>query len=117
MSGEPESSRRWEATATVASILAWAALIPLIGVSVARPQGTSDQGCLDVCLTPALWIVLDLILTPVVILTALAGAGAGWIAKSRKPTGPGRAAWLSSVAALLGVVATWAVLIATGPHS
>ena len=81
-----------------------------------RPEGKSEEGCLDVCLAPALWFVVFVLLTPVVILTALVGAAAGWVAKSRDPTRLGRSAWLCSLAALLALVATWTVLIATGPH-
>jgi hypothetical protein len=117
MSSRQGGSRSWGSSAVVASILSWTALILLIGVAATRPQGASEEGCLDVCLAPALWFVLFVLLTPVVIITALVGAGAGWVAKSREPTGLGRIAWISSLAALLTLVVTWTVMIATGPHS
>ena len=98
---EGKESRRWDATATVASIVAWGVLVPLIGVAVTRPEGTSDEGCLDVCLSPALWFLLDLMMTPVVFVAALIGAVTGWVAKSRRPAGLGHTAWWFSIAALV----------------
>jgi ABC-type Fe3+ transport system permease subunit len=116
MSTEPEMPRRWDVIATTATIVAWVALIALIGVALAQPEGTSDEGCLDICIAPPAWFVLFVLLTPVVILGGLVGIGAGSAARRQNPAGLGHTMWLSSVAALVVLVLSWIVMYATGPH-
>jgi hypothetical protein len=89
----------------------------MIGISLTRPQDPNrDNGCLDICIAPPVWFVLDVLLTAIIVIASLVGLGTGWLAKQARPEGPGHTAWRASLAALAGVVLTWAVLIATGPH-
>ena len=117
MSGPQPPSKGWDVAAVVAAAVAWGALIGVIAVSLARPEDpNSDNGCFDICIAPPAWVVLDLLLAAVTVIAALFGLFGGWLAKHPRPDGPGRAAWRASWAALAGLVVTWFVLAATGPH-
>jgi hypothetical protein len=103
--------------AVVAAVVAWGGLIGVVAVSVARPEDpNSGNGCLDICIAPPAWVVLDLLLAAVTVVAALFGLFAGWLAKYARPDGPGRVSWRACLVALAGLVVTWLVLAATGPH-
>ena len=117
MTSRQPPSKRWGSAAAIAAFLAWAALVAMIGISLTRPHDpNSNNGCLDICIAPPAWFVLDVLLTAIIVIASLVGLGTGWLAKKARPDGPGHQAWRASLAALVGVLLTWAVVIATGPH-
>jgi hypothetical protein len=76
----------------VAAFVAWTALIAMIWVSIAHQphDPNSDNGCLDICIAPPAWFVLDLLLTPIVAIKALVGLGTSGLARNARPDGLGR---------------------------